>query len=194
MMTCCRIIKCFLLIAVLVYLQGCIDAAVTGAQVAYNHDRITKGMNDQYITTQAYNKLFRDSHEFDDANISVATFHREILLTGQIPTPQQRKQAEAIIKTIPDVKQVYNFTEITAPASGITRISDTWITTKIKSKLIAMNDIDPNQVKVVTENGTVFLMGMVQPQEADIAIDVARTTDGVQSVVKLFTYLRISKT
>lgn len=174
--------------------QGCIDAAVTGAQVAFNHDKIQKTFTDQYITTQAYQKIYRDTDRFADANVSIATFHQHVLLAGQVPTRQDKKAIEKIINDIPDVKKVYNLTEVAASASALTRMSDVWITTKVKSKLIAMNDVDPSQIKVVTENGTVFLMGMVLPEQADIAIDVARNTDGVQNVVKLFSYLRISKT
>jgi osmotically-inducible protein OsmY len=174
--------------------QGCMDAAVTGVQVAYNHNNIKKTLNDQYITTQAYNKLYRDTKEFDDTNISIATFHREVLMIGQVPSAKKRLYAESLVKSIPDIKKVYNLTQVTTPTSGLTRISDTWITAKIKSKLVAANDLDPAQIKVVTENGTVFLMGLVQPEAAETAIDIARTTDGVQNVVKIFTYLRISTT
>lgn len=173
-------------------LQGCMDAAVTGAQVAYNHNSIQKSLNDQYISTQAYNKLYKDSNEFSDSNISVSTFHQQVLLTGQVQTPKQREKATTIVKNIPDVKKVYNLTEIGTPASPLVRFSDTWITSKIKTKLVAMDEVDPNQIKVVTENGTVFLMGIVMPEEADVAVDVARNTDGVQNVVKIFNYLRIS--
>lgn len=173
-------------------LSGCMNAAITGAQVAYSHDHLSKTFEDQYITTQANRKLFRDTHDFDDCSIAVATFHQTVLLTGQVSTPQKKATLSQLIQEIPDVQKVYNLTTISGPTAALTHISDTWITTKIKSKLIAMNDVNPDDIKVVTENGTVYLMGIIQPQAADIAVEVARSTDGVQNVVKVFSYLRIS--
>jgi osmotically-inducible protein OsmY len=189
-----QLIRIALITVLICWLQGCMDAAVTGVQVAYNHDHIQKTFNDQYITTQAYRKIYRDTDRFDDTNISIATFHREVLLTGQARSTKERREIQTLVEQIPDVKRTYNLIVLTTPSSALVRLSDAWITTKIKSKLIAMNDIDPNQVKVVTENGTVFLMGMVLPEQADIAIDVARNTDGVQHVINILSYLRISKT
>lgn len=185
-------IKIFLIVFVVCILQGCIDAAVTGAQIAYNHDHLQKSFSDQSITTQAYRMVNKDKAKFDDSNIAITTFHKNLLITGQIPSRDKKNQVSELMENIPDVNKFYNLTEVTTPSTPLTRISDSWITGKIKAKLIAMNDIDPSQIKVVTENGTVFLMGMVLTDQAAIAVDIARTTTGVQNVVKLFTYLRIS--
>ncbi len=168
------------------------DAAITGAQVAYNHDRIQKTISDHYITTQANRKLFRDTNQFDGSNISVTTFHQVILITGQIPSKAKRDQVTELLQTIAGVKKIYNFAQIIPPISNLSRVNDTWITTKIKAQLIATNDIDPDQIKVITENRTVFLMGIILEDQADIVIDIARNTDGVQNVIKLLTYLRVS--
>lgn len=188
-----RIAKILLVIALTYPTLGCVDAAMTGAQVAYNHDHIQKTLSDQYITTQANRKLFRDTYKFQDSNVSISTFHQEVLLTGQVKSSQQRQEITEIISHIPDVKKVYNFTQISRPVAGLTQVSDSWITSKIKAKLIASNDIDPNQIKVVTENGMVFLMGTVLVDQAETAVDISRDTAGVQGVVKLFKYLRISE-
>jgi osmotically-inducible protein OsmY len=142
---------------------------------------------------QAYHKLYGSTHDFDNAHITVSTFNKKVLMTGQIPSKEEREQAENIIKEIPGIKKLYNVTEVSPPSSTLTRISDSWITTKIKTQLIAMNEIDPDQIKVVTENGKVFLMGTVLQDQADIAVDIAKETDGVQSVMKVFSYLEIKE-
>ncbi|RDI44560.1 BON domain-containing protein [Aquicella lusitana] len=175
------------------FLQGCADVAITGAQAVYNHHSIQKNLNDQYINFQAFNALNKDPR-FKSANISVATFNREVLLAGQAPKRWQRMEAERLIKKIPDVKRVYNLVSVSMPSSTLKRISDTWLTAKVKAKLIASNDVDATQIKVVTENGTVFLMGTLLPSQAEAAVDMARTTEGVERVVKIFTYMRLSKT
>lgn len=174
-------------------LQGCVNVATTSAQAIYNHHSIEKNLNDQYITMQAYKALSIDNDQFKNANISTATYNGEMLLVGQAPEAWQRTKAEEIVKKIEDVQHVYNLVTIANPSSTLTKISDTWITAKIKAKLIASGDVDGSQVKVVTENGTVYLMGILQPDEAQAAIDLASNTDGVGSVVKIFSYVSITK-
>ncbi len=181
-----------LIISLCSLLQSCFNAAATGAQAAYNHHSIKKSLDDRYITYQAYQKAFHDTHQFDKSNISIDTFNRQVLLTGQIPTKKQRQDLENVVKSIPNVEKIYNLTSISTPSSSLIRISDTWITTKIKSRLISMADIDPSQIKVITENGTVYMMGIIMPEQAEIAVDIASSTDGVQNVVKIFKYVHIS--
>lgn len=176
----------------MLFLQSCANVAVTGAQAVYNHHSIQKTINDQYITMQAYQKFQRDDRLFKNTNIAIATFNSEVLLAGQADK-WQRMRAEEIIKTIPNVERVYNLIEISSPSSTLVRMSDAWITAKVKSKLIASNDVDATQVKVVTENGTVYLMGILEPDAANVAIDIARNTDGVEQVVKMFSYIRITR-
>jgi osmotically-inducible protein OsmY len=185
--------RLFFLLFALITLQGCINAAVTGAQAVYDKNSIRNNINDHYITLQT-NKAFKDDDRFTEANISVATFNRIVLLTGQVPKPQLRLVAQKLAENIPDVKQVYNQLSVSKPSSSLTGVSDAWITAKIKSLFIASDIINPNQIKVVTENGTVYLMGIIPPSQAKEAIEIARTTEGVQNVVKVFSYLKISKT
>lgn len=177
----------------ILFLQSCMDVAVSGAQAVYNRHNIQKNLSDQYISLQAYQALHVKNHHFDDANLSVSTFNGDVLLAGQTPEAWQQKKAERLLKKIPDVKKIYNLTSIGSPSSLLTRMSDAWITTKVKAKLIASNDLDPTRIKVVTENGAVYLMGILPPDEADVAVDLASHTSGVQRVVKIFSYLRVSQ-
>ena len=179
------------------FVQGCAematDVAMTGAQAVYNQRSLQKKWKDQYISMQAFKALDIDDTRFKNTNIAIATFNGEVLLAGQAPTSWQRAEAERLIKQIPDVTKIYNLIIVSTPSSTLTRISDAWITAKVKAQMIASADVDATQIKVVTENGTVYLMGMLLPSEANAAVDIARSTDGVEQVVKMFTYLRISK-
>lgn len=175
-------------------LQGCADVALSGAQVVYNRHSIQKNLGDQLITMQIYQAIkFRNHDIFKDANISIATFNQIVLLAGQVPSKWQREKALEVVKRVPNIKEIYNLIEIASPSSSLTRLSDTWITTKVKGKMIASDQISPSNIKVVTENGTVFLIGTVQPNEAQTAVKIASTTDGVRNVVKIFSYITISK-
>lgn len=183
-----------LLFSLIAFLQGCTNVAMSGAQALYDHHNIANTLNDQYITMKADRSLYLDTDKYKNTNVAVASFNGVVLIAGQVKSRPQAQEVEQIVKNIDGVNEVHNLVAISAPTSAMTRISDTWITTKIKAKLIAAKEIDPSQIKVVTENGTVYLMGIVQPSQADAAIYLARTTEGVQRVVKIFSYIKISKT
>jgi len=176
------------------FLQSCaMNAAVTGAQAVYSRHNIQASLNDHYITMKAERAIYVDTDRFQDTSVSISSFNGVVLITGQVENAAQRVEIERIVRKIPGVREIHNVVILSKPVSALTRVSDAWITTKIKTKLIAMNDIDPSQIKIVTENGVVYLIGIVPAEQADIAVDLARTTEGVQSVVKVFSYIRISK-
>ncbi len=171
------------------------NAAVTGAQAVYNRHSIKSTLNDHYITMKSERKIYVDTDRFQNTNVSVASFNGVVLITGQVENTAQRLEIEDIVKNIPgaSIREIHNAVILSNSASSLTKISDAWITTKIKSKLIAMDDIDPDQIKVITENGVVYLMGIIPHEQAEIAVDIAKMTEGVQSVVKVFSYIQISK-
>lgn len=178
-----------------ILLQGCMSSTMTAASTVYNRHSIQKSLNDQYLTLQAYKKLDLNNKkkEFKGTNVSVAVLNGEVLIVGQVPQQWQISRAEELVHQIPDVKKVYNLLRLATPSSTLVRLSDTWLTAKIKGKMIASNDMDASQVKVVSENGTVYLMGTLPASEADVAVDIARNTAGVTKVVKMFSYVTITK-
>lgn len=175
------------------FLQTSCNMAVTSASAVYNRRGLQKTVGDQYITWQIFRNLKIKTMEFKYANIEIATYNGEVLLTGQVANAEQKMKVGEIAKQVPGVKTVYNLLKIANPTSPLTKMSDSWITTKVKAKLIATDDVDASQIKVVTENGTVYLMGVLPPDEANIAAEIASTTEGVQQVVKMFSYVTISK-
>lgn len=175
-------------------LQGCMQVASTGASAVYNRHSLEENFGDGCKTYRGYQALSAKKNEFKNANISIATYHGDMLLVGQVPEAWQRNKAERLMKAIPEVGQVYNLLTVSSPSSALTRVSDAWLTSKVKTKLLASNDVDATKVKVLTENGTVYLMGILQADEADAAVDLARETEGVARVVRVFSYMKISKT
>jgi osmotically-inducible protein OsmY len=191
-----KIIKAIGLLAIgicALSLQACVNAAWTGAQAAYGRHNLQNSFNDQYINLQVDHAIYWYSDKFKNANISVYTFNNIVLLTGQVSSEKLRIELGSIVKNVPGVKDVYNQTTVTSPTSPLMHVNDAWITAKIKTQLIAANEIDPSQIKVITEQGTVYLMGIVLPEQADIATEIAKTTSGVEKVVKVFSYIHISK-
>jgi len=174
-------------------LQGCIfvvGAAAGAAAIAmvYDHRAVGHAIEDTHLATQIMDKIRRVPALHEESHIEVTVFNRIVLLTGETPKTEWRQDVETLAKSVPDVERVYNQITIQGPTSSLTRTSDSWITTKIKSEMLATEDLKTSSIKVVTENGVVYLMGIVSHHQADIAIDIARQVSGVQKVVKIFQY------
>lgn len=174
-------------------LQGCVavvgGAAATGAAVAY--DRRTTGtfIEDQSIELKA-GQAFREDKEINDtSHLNVTSYNMVVLVTGESPKEEIRNRIIDIVKNIPKVTRVYNEVTIAAPSSFTSRSSDSLITSKVKTKLLTLDNFDGTRVKVVTEKGVVYLMGLVTREEADRATEATRQVGGVQKVVKLFQYI-----
>lgn len=182
----------FLLIACTALLQGCVAVAAGGAAAGASAavDRRTTGtlVEDQSIELKAVQALNADKEINAQAHLNVTSYNMIVLLTGEAPSAELRERAGKIVGGVEKVNTVHNEVTVAAPSSMMTRSSDTVITSKVKTKLLAATDIEGVNVKVVTENGVVYLMGLARRAEADRATEVARQTGGVQKVVKVFQY------
>lgn len=174
-------------------LEGCIPAAfVAGAAtgvVIYDHRPTKTIVEDREITFSIQHRLSHDNELYQQANVSVTTLNHIVLLLGQTPTTQLRNQAEEIAKANTKVKMVYNEITIEKPISAIKRTNDSWITTKVKTVLATVSGLNSTTLKVVTENGVVYLMGLTTRSQAALATAKTRTVAGVKKVVKLFEYI-----
>ncbi len=185
------------LLAILIFLsflqQGCAPLVAGGAvatSVIVAKDPRTTGtiIDDKGIQMKAGNELYEDEMLGDQVHINVASYNGVVLLTGETPTAEMRARAEQIVSEVDKVRRVHNEITVAAPSSGLTRSSDTLITTKIKTRMVAEKEFDSGRIKVVTENGTVYLMGLVTRQQAAVATEISRSVSGVQRVVRLFEY------
>lgn len=173
-------------------LQSCFvaGAAAGAAAVAmvYDHRTFENMLKDNKLAYRIKSNLNEVQGLRDNSHIDVSVFNRIVLLTGETPYDYLRQQAVEIAESNPQVKKVYNQITIEGMTSSLTRTSDVWITTKIKTQFLATDDLKSGSIKVVTENGVVFLMGLVTEKQANIAVDIARQVSGVQRVVKIFQY------
>lgn len=172
-------------------LSGCVTAVVGGAAAGASiaTDRRTSGIvvEDQNVEIKAQYKIEKNLGK--ETRISVTSFNRNILLTGEAPTADIKARAATLIKTIPNIRSIANEVSVMPKASIKERSNDTYITSKVKGNFVAERSALVNHVKVVTERSVVYLMGLVTTAEAAEAVEVARTTSGVTKVVKLFEYL-----
>lgn len=147
---------------------------------------VARKIEDESIETKAKVNIHAADAAFDDANITVVSYNGYVLIAGQVASAELQARATKVVRKIRGVRRIYNELEIAAPSSALTRSSDTWITAKVKSTLLGRSDIEGTRVKVVTENGVVYLMGLVTQDEAVRISDTAAGVTGVQRVVRLF--------
>lgn len=180
-------------IALLVTVGGCstIINETTDKPIESDPGSRTFGavIDDQSIETTAAVNIAKADPNLDLAHLTVTSYNGIVLLTGQVINADLRQLAAKTAASVKNVRMVRNELEIGANSGFTARSSDTLLTTKIKSKLLGTKNIKDSRVKVVTENGVVFLMGLVTHEEADIASRVAQETSGVQKVVRLFEYV-----
>ena len=180
------------LIAILPLAQGCAPlivggAAATGVVVAQDRRTVGTITEDEGIELRANGRLRERFGE--NAYVSVTSYNRTVLLTGQAPDAKTRTEAERIARGVDNVRGVYNELTVAGLSSFTARSNDSIITSKVKARFVDANKFNTLHVKVVTESSIVYLLGMVTKQEANDATEIARTTSGVQKVVRVFEYI-----
>ncbi|MDR3298749.1 MAG: BON domain-containing protein [Candidatus Accumulibacter sp.] len=183
-----RPMAALLLAAAFATLPGCFPVVATGvgAGVMVAIDRRTLGTQteDEAIEWKAG---FRVGDKLrDQGHFNFTSFNRKVLITGEAASEEVKAEVETIIAQIPNVQRVYGHLIVGPSSSLADRSNDSFVTSKVKSRSVDNGQFNPLHTKVVTESGIVFLLGMVTPSEADLAIQVARTTSGVKKVVPLF--------
>ncbi len=187
-----RTLALLALLGILPQLQGCIEMAVVGAGAAAlaSDDRRSLGAQteDKSIDLNGGDRV---STRFGDkVHINVTSYNRNVLLTGEAPDAATKAQIERIVREIPNVRGVVNEIQIAGVSAYSARANDSYLTSKVKARFVDNGgNFSVNQVKVVTESSAVYLLGLVTRKEAEAAAEIARTTGGVQKVVRVFEYI-----
>ena len=172
-------------------LSGCAAVVVGGAvaAVAVSEDRRSSGVfiDDENIENRALVKV--KSRFGSQVHVNITSYNRHVLISGEAASESVKRGVEAEVMAVGGIKRVFN--EMTVGESrGVMSVSnDTRLTTLVKTRFLEANRFQPNHVKVVTEAGAVYLMGIVKRSEAESASQLASTTSGVSRVVRLFEYL-----
>ncbi|OGT47257.1 MAG: hypothetical protein A3E82_06635 [Gammaproteobacteria bacterium RIFCSPHIGHO2_12_FULL_38_11] len=173
------------------FLSGCIPAAAlvvgatVGGAVIYDKRSVSTIAQDQQSENLA-GLIIKDSPDLKDTHIVIATFNHVLLIVGQVNTEEQRATVSQLLSNVKNISRVYNEVTVRPPTSTWQHSHDAWITTKIKTEMMAKPGLHSTQIKVLTENGTVYLMGVLSQHQADMAVNIARQVDGVKKVVKVF--------
>jgi len=178
------------LLALVPLLHGCFVAAAAGvgATALMAEDRRSSGiyLEDQNIELKLASAVREKHGKNDQVQIKGTSFNRFVLLNGEVPSEDIKKDVGVMALGVENVRNVQNEIVVAPPASLTQSSSDTLTTSKVKSRFVTENRFQVNYVKVVTNADVVYLMGLVTPKEADDATEIARTTGGVQKVVRVF--------
>jgi osmotically-inducible protein OsmY len=178
-------------LALIAPMVGCVPVMIGAggaAAVSSLEDRRSTGaqIDDESIEIRATNRV--NDRFGDRAHVNVTSYNRIALITGEVPDEHAREQVEKIVLAVPNVRGATNDVQISGVSSLGSRANDSYLTTKVRGRLLDTKRISPVHVKVVSEAGVVYLMGIVTEAEADEAVEIARTTGGVRKVVKVFEY------
>jgi osmotically-inducible protein OsmY len=184
--------KLLLALAALPVFTGCAAVVVGGAVAggaAVATDRRTVGTitDDQDIELRAGSRV--SSKYGNKVHVNITSYNRMALITGEVSDEPTKQDVEKIVQGVPNVRSAVNDLVI-GPIDPAYWSSDAIITSKVKARFVDAGKFNALNVKVVTENGTVYLLGLVTRKEADDATEVARTTSGVKKVVRVFEYLQ----
>jgi len=147
-------------------------------------------VEDQSIETKIKVNMKSQEREFRNANFDVISHNGVVLLVGQVQSERLKGRATEIASEASSkIKRIHNEMEVSGKTGLLSRSNDAWISTKVRTQLAVDDSVPSDQVRVITENGSVFLMGMVNQQQGDNAAALARNVSGVTRVVKVFEYI-----
>ena len=175
-------------------ISGCTSVVNASREAPIEDDRGTRTfgskIDDSLIETKVAVNIAKANPDLDNgSHIVVTSYNGIVLLAGQTPRADLKAQAEQAAAAVQRVKKVNNELQVMAPSSILARNNDAWLTTKIKSQMLTDGAIPGSRIKVVTENGIVYLLGLVTKQEATRATNLVQGVSGVQKIVKLFEYI-----
>jgi osmotically-inducible protein OsmY len=174
-------------------ISGCTSVVNASREAPIDDDRGTRTfgskIDDSLIETKVGVNISKANPDLDNSHIVVTSFNGVVLLAGQTPRADLKAQAEQVAGAVQRVKTVHNELQVLQPSSLLARQNDTWLTTKIKTQMLTDASIPGSRIKVVTENGIVYLLGLLTKQEAARATSLVQGVSGVQKIVKLFEYI-----
>lgn len=190
--------KAFTPLAVLIsalLLQGCVGAVVVGSaavgtKAATDPRTVGTQVDDGTLELRVNSALSKDEQIKKQTRINVTAYQGKVLLVGQAPTTDLSSRAKQIAMGVDGATEVYNEIRQGQPIGMGTAASDTWITSKVRTQLLSSDQVKSSNVKVTTENGEVFLLGLVTDREGRAAADIASRVSGVKHVTTAFTMIK----
>ena len=181
----------FLLSTVLLSSCSSIISVSRDEPIGENYGKRTPGayVDDQLIETKSKVNLKKVDTRFAQAQVRIDSFNGVVLLTGNVPASEMRDSATDIIRKIRKVRRVNNELRVSPPRSFGAKAGDAWLSNKVKTRLRFTKKAPHSRVNVITNNGVIYLMGLVTHKEAETIVNVAKKSYGLQKIVRVFEYI-----
>jgi len=174
------------------FITGCTEIihVATESPIQPSAEELSIGtdIDDWELETSIGVNIKKAGSELKNSHININSYNRIVLLTGQAPSSEARSLAAEIAKNYRGVRQVYNEIKVSGPTSFIARTNDAWLSAKVKAKLMASEEIESSSFKVVTENGIIYLMGLISQKKAATALELTSEVGGAVKVVSVLEY------
>lgn len=176
----------YFIIGISIFLTGCMTFH-DDRGFGINYDRRTAGtvIDDNALALKANIVLTKDREIWQKCHINTLVYNNSILLVGQTPSLALKEKVNQLLYPYFKAEQIYNQLTIGEPTSFTTRAKDSWLTTQVKGKILANKNIGINRTKIITEDGIVYLMGILTKEEEDLATAIASQTKEVKQVIKI---------
>lgn len=185
--------KLAILLGATIFLQGCVAAVIgcgaVAAKVATDPRTTGTQIDDETLEFKVENAVEKDAQIKAEGRVNAVSYNGRVLLIGQVPNSDVKDTATALAKGVKGVNEVYNELTVSSKISFAQISKDSWLTTQVKSKMFVDGRVKATDVKVISENGEVFLLGNVTQSQANAAADIASKISGVKKVIKVFKYL-----
>jgi osmotically-inducible protein OsmY len=182
-----------LLITFLAFLGGCTTIVDSMTSEPINPDPTETGvltnLNDVKMSTFIGVNIKKADSRLSDSHINVTVVNSVVLLAGEVPSNELKLLAGSIARAYSGVRKVHNELQVRGNTTLVSRTNDSIIAAQIKTKLVFEKHVDSSQIKVITEDGVVFLMGLTTKANGNLAADIASSNSGVRKVVKVFEYV-----
>lgn len=180
--------KTLLGVILIALLQGCAPAASVISQEGMGWDQRTTDsiVKDDQIEGAGNNMIQLHPALSDNNTLSIHVYNQTMLIVGAVDNMEERSQLSALMKSIPGLHRIYNQVTLTKPLNYTQRLADSWLTAKIKTRLMSEEQLHFNRIKVITNDQNVYLLGLVNPDEAERAIAATKEVPGVKKIIRLF--------
>ncbi len=186
--TAIRTLSYLLLVVLLTSCAAVVVVGAAGGMAVYDRRSMSMIEHDARIFYQVHTAIVKDPR-FKDSRVLVSSYNEVVLLVGQTPTASLRVVAEKIARDAPGVRRVYDEVTVDYPLALTQRSKDSFITAQVRSKMLTQKGLESGSIRIVTENGIVYLTGIATHEQANLAVSVARHVNGVRKVVKIFQYI-----
>ena len=187
--------KLLLITLLALSLQACVPVvlvaagATAGGAILYENRSMKTMAEDRDVSVKAQTRINEDSQLKQTSHVAAVCFNHVLLLLGETPTADLKQHAYSLVSNLPHVSRIYNQIEIAQPTTSSQRAKDSWITTKAKTDMLLAPSLRSTQIKIVTEDNVVYLLGLVNRSQGALAASVASKVSGVKRVVTLFEYM-----